>query len=267
LYTPHGTFGIAVGEEKKELFLTTQHDHAVVVYRKDAVEDASPIRLLQGESTRLADPHGIALDPKNNLMFITNFGNVASVSEDAHDPEGGAYGAGAGEGKENWPLGQEYMVPGSGRFVPPSIVVHRADASGDTPPVRVIEGPKTQMNWPTGIAFHPDRNELYIANDMGNSILVFDANASGDVAPKRVLAGPKTLLRSPTGVTLDLKNKEMWAANFGNHTATVYPIDASGDTAPLRVIRSAPLDAPVPGLGNPHPIAYDSKREEILVPN
>jgi hypothetical protein len=47
----------------------------------------------------------------------------------------------------------------------------------------------------------------------------------------------------------------------------VYPLDASGDVPPLRVIRSGPLDEPALGIGNPHPVAYDSKREEILVPN
>ena len=59
----------------------------------------------------------------------------------------------------------------------------------------------------------------------------------------------------------------VWVANFGNHTSTVYKPNASGDTAPLRVIRSAKESAGVPGMGNPHPIAYDTKRQELLVPN
>ncbi len=151
--------------------------------------------------------------------------------------------------------------------MPPSISVYRRDASGDSSPLRVISGPKTQMNWPTGIAMDPERGEIYIANDADDSILVFSASASGDVAPIRVLKGPKSLIKNPTGVFLDSKNDEVWVSNFGNHTATVYKRGASGDTAPLRVIRSGPLDAPTPGMGNPHPVAYDSKREEILVPN
>jgi len=56
-------------------------------------------------------------------------------------------------------------------------------------------------------------------------------------------------------------------ASFGNHTAAVYHPMANGDVAPVRIIRSAPPSQPVPGLGNPHPIAYDTKREQILVPN
>jgi DNA-binding beta-propeller fold protein YncE len=102
---------------------------------------------------------------------------------------------------------------------------------------------------------------------MGNSVLVFNYTDQGDVAPKRVLTGPKTMIKNPTGIWIDAKNNELWVANFGNHTATVYPIGASGDVAPKRMIRSGPLDEPALGIGNPHPVGYDTKREEILVPN
>jgi hypothetical protein len=75
------------------------------------------------------------------------------------------------------------------------------------------------------------------------------------------------MIKNPTGVFGDFRNDELWVANFGNHAATVYRRSASGDTPPLRVIRSGPVDEPALGIGNPHPIAYDTKREEILVPN
>ncbi len=158
-------------------------------------------------------------------------------------------------------------IPGSGRSLPPSITIYRRTASGDAAPVRVIQGPNTEMDWPTGIAYDSRTDEIFIANDMGDSILVFPASASGNGTPTRVLKGPKSLIKHPTGVYLDLKNDELWVANFGNHTATVYKPTASGDAPPLRVIRSGPLTQPALGIGNPHPVAYDSKREQILVPN
>jgi DNA-binding beta-propeller fold protein YncE len=262
--TPHGTFGIAVDEQAQELFLTVQHDSAVVVYRKTAAGEEAPIRLLQGDRTRLADPHGIAIDPKNGLMYITNHGSVHSVSASKGPGEGTL---GRGKDKPNWPIGLDDAVPGSGRLEPPSIAVFPLKANGDTAPLRVIEGPRTQMNWPTGIALDPEREELSIANDSGDSILVFDTKASGDTAPIRVLKGSKTLIKNPTGVHIDLKNDEVWVANFGNHSATVYKRGAAGDAPPLRIIRSAMPDKPTPGIGNPGALAYDTKREEILVPN
>lgn len=262
LETPHGTFGIAVAEEAQEMFLTVQHDSAVVVYNKMADGEEAPIRLLQGSRTRLADPHGIAVDEENGLMFITNHGSVHDVSEDDdQDPSRPA------ESRPNWPLSRRYAVPGSGQLLPPAITVHDINASGDTPPLRVIEGPKTQMNWPTGIAFDPERNELFVANDAGDSVLVFDADAAGDAVPIRVLKGPRSKIKNPTGIFVDVQNDELWVTNFGNHSATVYRRSADGDPEPLRVIRAAPSGKSALMIGNPGAIAYDTMREEVLVPN
>ena len=263
LYTPHGTFGIAVDEGTQEMFLTIQHDSAVVVYKKDAVKEDAPIRLIQGDKTKLADPHGIAVDTKNNLIYVTNHGSVSS--RDATTKSEGSLGRGVG--KPNWPLGQDVAIPGSGRHEGPSVTVYQKNAQGDVAQVRIIAGSKTLFDWPTGIAVDPEHDEMFISNDNGDEILVFRASANGDVAPIRVLKGPKTQIENPTGLYLDLHNNELWVANFGNHTATVYARNAGGDTPPLRVIRSAPADAPTPMIGNPHPVAYDTKRDQILVPN
>jgi len=48
-------------------------------------------------------------------------------------------------------------------------------------PVQVIQGPKTRLNWPTGLAVDEEAGELYVANDMDDSIAVFDIAATGDV--------------------------------------------------------------------------------------
>jgi DNA-binding beta-propeller fold protein YncE len=253
LHTPHGTFGIAVDEDRNEMYLTIQHDHAVVVYDKNATGETNPKRLIQGNKTLLGDPHGIAIDPQARLMFVTNYGSTSTKVP------------GRGERRENWPL--EDVVPGSGHNMPPSITVYPMDAQGDIAPVRIIQGPKTKLNWGTGISIDHQRGEIFVANDMTSEVLVYDLNANGDVAPKRVLAGPKTMIQSPTAVYVDQANNELWVTNFGNHTATVYRRDAGGDTPPLRVIRSAPLNSPAPMMGNPHPVAYDTKRDQILVPN
>jgi len=261
IHTPHGTFGIAVDEQTQELFLSVQHDNALVVYNKMEKGYEAPIRVVQGSHTGLADPHGLAFDVKNKLLFVANHGSYHEVKAPLPDEKR----------RETryvgFPLNREDAVPGSGKLLPPSITVYNSNAKGDAPPVRVIQGPHTQMDWPTALTLDPDRNELFVANDGGNSILVFDASASGDATPLRVLKGPKSLVSNPTGVYLDQKNKELWVANFGNHTSAAYDPMASGDTPPIRVIRSAKASDSVPGMGNPHPIAYDTKREEILVPN
>jgi DNA-binding beta-propeller fold protein YncE len=260
LHTPHGTFGIAVDEGKQELFLTVQYDNAIVVYNKSAKGVEARLRVIQGDDTGLADPHCMALTPHAVCFFVTNQGSTHSVRQSGSVNR-------RREGPPGFPLSRDDAVPGSGRIDPPSITVYTKDAKGNARPLRTIQGAATQMNWPTAITLDEDRNLIYVANDGGNSVLVFDVRASGDWAPLRVIKGPASLVSNPTGVFLDKKNNELWVANFGNHTSAVYSTGANGDAAPVRVIRSAPPNQPVPGLGNSHPIAYDTRREQILVPN
>jgi DNA-binding beta-propeller fold protein YncE len=264
LATPHGTFGIAVDEAAQEIFLTIQHDSAVVVFNKRGQTDDPPRRLLQGDRTGLADPHGIAIDTKNKLMFVSNYGAVAR--RNAESGRAGERNRGRAP-KPNWPLDRGAAVLGSGKFYPPSISVYPMDAQGDVAPLRVIQGPRTRLNMPSHIFMDSERGELYVANDMDHSIVVFDSSANGDAAPKRLLKGPRTMLQNPTGLFVDVKNDELWVANFGNHAATVYNRAADGDTAPLRVVRSGPLGNPALMIGNPGAVGYDTKRQEILVPN
>ena len=65
------------------------------------------------------------------------------------------------------------------------------------------------------MAVHPDRGELFVANDVGHSVVVFRTDANGDVAPIRVIGGPRSQIRNPTGVAVDTENNELWVANFG----------------------------------------------------
>ncbi len=240
LATPHSTFSIVADEENQELLMTVQDPHAVVTFKKTAKDQDAPVRLLQGPKTQMADPHGLALDPKTGLIYVTNWG----THNERRIPAVGG-GTGRGARKPNWPVGGDQSIPGSGYFRPPSITVYRKDAQGDVAPLRVI----------------------HVANDTGDSVTVYRADADGDVAPIRILKGPRSMIKNPTGVALDLKNNELWVANFGNHSATVFPIDAAGDPVPKRVIRSGPANAPSPMLSNPHTIAYDTKRDELLVSN
>ena len=257
LRTPHGTYGIGADEVNQELYLTIQHDNAVVVYKKIAEGNDDPIRLLQGDNTHLEDPHGITVDAKNNWIFVTNHGSVHDVRPDPDEPSQRA----------NWPLDRDRAVPGSGRSEPPSISVYSRTATGDTAPLRVIEGPRTQLNWPAALTVNMERGELYVANDADHSVLVFRTSDSGNVAPTRIIKGPLTGIKNPTGVFLDTKNAELWVSSMGNHRATVYALDANGNVAPKRTIRSAPQDKLALAIGNPGAVSYDTKREEILVPN
>src|SRR5436190_1564425 len=238
LKTPHRNFATAVDEEKGEVFITIQYPPKVVVYRKEASGDEKPLRVLEGAHTGLSDAHGMAIDVKKKLLFVSNWGNAS-----------------------------DYKVAGTGKFYPPSITVYPLDASGDTPPLRTIQGSKTQLDWAGGMSLDAGNEDLYIANDVGQSVLVFKETDQGNVAPARILKGQKTNLKNPTGVAVDTKNRELWVSNLGNSSATCYSLDAKGDAAPLRTIRSAPAGRTSVKFGKPQAVAYDSKRQEYLVPN
>ena len=247
LAAPHGTFGIAVNEEKQEMFLTVQHQNSVVVYRKQASGDEKPLRVLEGNDTQLEDPHGIALDTKNKLMFVSNFGN-AQVS--APGSRGGRRAAGT-----------------YGKFEPPSITVYPLEAAGNTKPLWIIEGSQTMLNWPAHMVVHEERQELFLANDADDSILVFRTGDKGNVAPIRMIKGPNTGIKNPPGLALDVKNGEISVASMGTHSILFFPVTANGDVKPLRIIRGGPADSTALNIGNPGAVGYDTKRDQILVPN
>jgi DNA-binding beta-propeller fold protein YncE len=268
LNVPHRAFAVAVDEQAKEMYITIEAPAAVVVYDKTADGQTAPKRILEGDKTLLADAHGIALDTKNGLMYISNQGATASNTNDG----GWQHDVNEMKGKPDveWMPDTDrwrFLVPGSGSFLPPSITVFPMNASGDAAPVRVIRGPHTKLDWPAHISLDPDRQELYVANTVTNDILVFRATDNGDATPIRIIHGPKTGLSHPHGVFVDTKNNELVAANFGNHSSTIYPRDANGDVAPLRTIRSAPANAPAPMFGNIGALAYDTKRDQVLAPN
>jgi DNA-binding beta-propeller fold protein YncE len=138
---------------------------------------------------------------------------------------------------------------------------------GDVAPLRTIQGPKTGLNWPMAIDVDAQRDEIAVANDGDSSVRIFRRGEAGDVAPIRVLKGARTGISGPMGVAFDRKNDELWVANYGDHTALVFARSASGDIAPKRIVRTAPAGSPTVGFGNPGAVAYDSKRDELLVPN
>jgi len=238
LHVTHRAQSMMLNPDTGELFLSVQYPPQVAVYSSTADGEEKPIRLIEGPKTNLSDVHGLALDTKNNLLYLNSWGNVS-----------------------------DYKVAGSGRFEAPSIEVFHTDANGDVAPLRIIQGPKTQLDWPGAMSIDPANGDLYVANDVGQSILVFHSNDQGDVAPFRVIKGAKTHLSYPTGVFVDAKNKEVWATSLGNSSATVYPLTANGNVAPLRIIRGAEENKQSLKFGKTQALAYDTKRDQILVPN
>jgi DNA-binding beta-propeller fold protein YncE len=260
LHVDHGAWGISLDREHDEIAVTIEHYNKVSFYSRTAQGDAGALRYIQGPQTGLADPHGVHVDTKHDEVVVTNHGAWHLVQPG----QGGSVSRGGGTRQR----AASSPRPSSwGRFDLPSVRIFARTASGDVAPLRSIQGPHTKLSLPQGVFVDPESGQILVANDGGNSILFFARTAEGDVAPVRTLEGPATGINTPNGVAVDSVHHEIWVSNWATHSATVYPIDAQGNTAPLRTIRSAPENTPQPGLGNPGAVGYDSKKQEIVVPN
>jgi len=263
---PRANAGVYLDAVNDELWITTEHVNRLSAYRRTFEEEDEPLRFIQGPNTQIADPHGVYVDSETNEVYVTNHGNWRETQ--------------TGEGEVRGPdsltrssLG--YNVPGralplgpsTGKFLPASITVFSRTANGDAEPVRVIQGPRTRLDQPDGIAQDPVTGEIIVANTGDDSVLFFARDADGDVPPVRVIQGPDTQLKGPVGVQIDDQHDELWVASWDNHIAAVFPRTAQGNAAPLRVIRTASEDAPLASMGRVGAVAYDANRDEILVPN
>ena len=148
-----------------------------------------------------------------------------------------------------------------------AVMVFKGDANGNVPPIRLIMGPKTQIemhNEAIGrICLDSVNHELYLPN--GPKVLVFPQTAEGDVAPTRVLTGPDTQMYASTCSVDPVHNLLIvsgrspgWGARIGVFdvlTRTnlrrsldgedsigqllIFDRTASGNTKPLRIIRGS----------------------------
>src|SRR6516162_998432 len=130
-----------------------------------------------------------------------------------------------------------------------AILTFRGGANGEEPPIRVIQGPHTQIqgDYPgTGandrVSVDPVNGEYYMFSTP-NTILVFDRMGNGDVAPKRALGGPNTLIqgRAPSGV--DPIRDLLFVNSRGR--MLIFDRTASGNVKPKAMIAG-----PKSGMGN-----------------
>ena len=259
LYVPHQSWGVALAKQRGEIALSVQTPNMFVVFKRDAQKFDAPIRSVRGPKTQMADPHGIYFDETHNEVVVGNHGNFRPAELIT------AYTAYDARESRQERTGNAFNENARGRFVGSSVTVYDGDARGDVAPKRIIQGPLSQIDWPMGVTVDEANDEIFVANNGDNSILVFPRQASGNVQPKRVIRGALTGVKGPMGVAI--AKDELWVANFGDHTALVFPRTAAGNVAPRRIVRNAPSGKETSGFGNPYSVAYDTKREEILVPN
>src|ERR1044071_9731332 len=150
-----------------------------------------------------------------------------------------------------------------------AILFFRGGANGKEPPIRVIQGPHTQMISPDfGIGVDPVNDEIFVGEY--DSILVFPRTGNGDVAPIRVLKGPHTQLGNPwgpetiRGIGVDPIHNLLVVNGYFGATAHILIFDrtASGDARP-----KAEIGGPKTGMrGASYSMRVDPPKGLILNP-
>ena len=132
-----------------------------------------------------------------------------------------------------------------------AILTFKGGSGGEEPPVRVIQGPNTQIQGTDydgndKMAMDPVNGEIYIgvATSGGPGkgvVLVFDRLGNGDVAPKRILGGPNTQFQFPTPkgqgfphMAVDPVRNLLIVSSRGS--LLIFDRTASGDAKPKAVI-------------------------------
>ena len=194
------------------------HDNKVLAFSRDADGNAPPVSSIEGTKTHLVYPRAVALDGARNL-YVSNYTPLEKQS---------------------------------------NVAVFAPGASGNTPPLRTISGPDTQLQAPSAISLDPAGN-LYVIDSYGAAsgcsdptggcwtVNVYAARAAGDAAPVRSIRGPATKLYYAYGSAVDARGNVYVADGYHvNCCVTVYSAGASGNVKPVRTIQGSRTDLAVP---------------------
>jgi hypothetical protein len=116
-----------------------------------------------------------------------------------------------------------------------AILTFRGGANGQEGPIRILQGPNTQLSGNGRFDIDTMHDELFVGGQ--GAILVYPLHANGDVAPLRVIRGSNT--QNPGGsIAVDPINN-LIASTGRDEGILIFDRTANGNVAPLRVIRGA----------------------------
>jgi|SRR5579871_1562838 len=133
------------------------------------------------------------------------------------------------------PIHDEFTVP---QEFGQAILTYRGAASGEEPPIRVIQGPHSQLDAPEHLAVDPVHNEIFVPTRDG-SVLVFPRDGKGDVAPIRVIRGPDTMVGGDQPLAVDPVHNLLIVggrAGRGQTRLLIFNRTDSGNAKPKAVI-------------------------------
>jgi sugar lactone lactonase YvrE len=213
--------GIAIDPVNGDIYVAKPLGNSIIIYAPSASGKDAPIASIEGSNTGLNAPNGVSLDTRGNI-YVTNKGDSANTGNDSVTVyAAGSTGnvaptqtiAGTRTGldipvelavdpsEKIYVANITYPNSGSG-----SLTVYAAGANGNVAPTETIEGAKTKLNLPAGIAVDSSDN-IYAANfartdSIASSVTVYAAGTNGNVAPIKTISGAQTDLDGPRGIVI-----------------------------------------------------------------
>ena len=222
--------------QPRQLVVDTAHDEVIVIallsfvntFPRNANGSVAQVRSiswegLSGSQTRLTNPSGLALLPATDELAVGDFEQTGPGVSDGEilffprTQNGGAapvrdikgpatlLASYIGDLSFDASRGELYALAITQTMSSNDwrIVVFDAAASGNAMPLRVIEGPATQLTDAQGIGYDPVTERLWVtAGQFGadGRLLAFPRLANGNVAPTAVVTGAATGLVTASGV-------------------------------------------------------------------
>lgn len=115
-------------------------------------------------------------------------------------------------------------------FLSGSVTVYPGQASGDTAPLRTIEGPLTTLSSPEAVTVTDD--EIVVCDGDVGAVDFFPIQANGNVAPTRQIVGRDTEI----GGCRDVAVYQGEVYVLESDEILVFPLTANGDATPVRRI-------------------------------
>ena len=236
LRNPTDVFYDAVNDE---IWVANYANHMAAVWKRTASGDMAPLRMIRSAPVNtptplIGNPFSISYDTQREEILVPNCVAQPRIAAFARLADKNAAPVRKIEGQNTSlhrtvhaisydDIHDEIVVP---LLMAQAIVTFRGGANGDEKPIRVIQGPKTNIRRVEQLSIDPVNNEI-IAWEEGH-VMVFDRLAQGDVAPKRILEGT-------SNGTVDAVHNLLISS--GGRRIMIFNRTAQGQDKPLRVIQ------------------------------
>ena len=224
-----------------ELLVTNPFSRAILVFRGGADGEEAPIRIIQGANTKLRGSDRLDVDPVHNEIYVPNGNDILVFPREGR---GNIAPARVITGPEitSDDVGTLAVDPVNHVFVAAKdivragsnqrsrLLIYERTASGESRPVRIIEGPKTEILRINQLQVYPPKGRIIAAMpgayDMqepeGVFIGIWNITDHGDIPPRWKIAGPGSTMMKPRGVAINPKDKEILVGDMRLNAVLTY---------------------------------------------